>query len=280
MRIIVTGGSGYLGTWVRKYFGADDFSRRSGLDILDEGSLEKIADYDVVIHLAATLDRSPQAEDAVFRTNCDGTREVLKKMKKGATFIFASTKDVYGRFADKYELVAEDCPTIYAGQDQIAWSKLVAEKYVEYMSANRGFNACIFRLSTIYSPPSKGNIPSFVGGYLEAMDAGRPIRLPAAGAAVRDILFVEDLCRAIESFIDSGLKFGLYNIGGGEKNAATLREIVTGLEAATGLQAIIDEENPLPAPVPFRYISNLGKAKQELGWEPQISNSEGFKRLI
>jgi dTDP-4-dehydrorhamnose reductase len=45
MRILVTGGSGYLGTFVRQFFSADDFSRRSGLDILDEEAVKQVADY-------------------------------------------------------------------------------------------------------------------------------------------------------------------------------------------------------------------------------------------
>ena len=56
MRVLVTGGSGYLGTHVRRFFDADDFSRRSNLNILDESDLGLISSYDVVIHLAAYLD--------------------------------------------------------------------------------------------------------------------------------------------------------------------------------------------------------------------------------
>ena len=56
MKILVTGGSGYLGTHVRRFFSADDFSRRSNLDILNTYDVDRVADYDVVIHLAAHLD--------------------------------------------------------------------------------------------------------------------------------------------------------------------------------------------------------------------------------
>src|SRR5215204_1902942 len=102
MKFLVTGGTGYLGTHVRRFFGADDFSRASGLDIVNVADTAAVSEYDVVIHLAAHLDKSPDAAEEVFLTNVDGTINLLKNMRPGATFIFASTKDVYGRFADNF----------------------------------------------------------------------------------------------------------------------------------------------------------------------------------
>ena len=97
MKILVTGGSGYLGTHVRRFFNADDFSRRSGYDILDtRGRVRLVADYDVVIHLAAHLDKDPDDSRALFRTNAEGTANVIRNLRPNAVFIYASTKDVYG----------------------------------------------------------------------------------------------------------------------------------------------------------------------------------------
>ena len=71
-KILVTGGSGYLGTHIRDLFQADDFSRRAGLDILNLQDVSKVADYDVVIHLAAFLDKSPVNSEECFMTNVEG----------------------------------------------------------------------------------------------------------------------------------------------------------------------------------------------------------------
>jgi nucleoside-diphosphate-sugar epimerase len=113
MKVLVTGGSGYLGTHIRQFFNADDLSRSSGSDILNSYDTRIVEDYDLVIHLAAELDKDPEAADHVFMTNVEGTVNVLKSVRKDAAFIFASTKDVYGRFADNYDAVSESCPTLY-----------------------------------------------------------------------------------------------------------------------------------------------------------------------
>src|SRR5690606_29982070 len=109
MKVLITGGSGYLGTHIRNYFDAEDLSRRSGLDILNVDDTRKAQQFDVVIHLAAQMDKSPDSAEEVFLTNVSGTLNVLHAMKKGATIIFASTKDVYGRFAGNHRLVPETC---------------------------------------------------------------------------------------------------------------------------------------------------------------------------
>lgn len=280
MNILVTGGSGFLGTHVCKYFGADDFSRRSNLDILNLQDAQTVENYDVVIHLAAELDKSPENAESVFLTNVEGTINLLRSMREDSVFIFASTKDVYGRFADNFAEVPESCQTLYNGQSALEWSKLIAERYVEFYAHQNQFRSCIFRLSTIYAPNSPNNTPNFVTHYADAINFGERLRLPANGTPKRDLLHVKDFARACEAFTDSVIRHGLYNLGGGRENALTLRELVAKMEEVSGLQAIIDEENPLPAPAPMNYVTDLSLISMELDWSPKISLEEGLKDLF
>ena len=108
MKTLVTGGSGYLGTYVRNFFEAKDFSRRSSLNILEPADAQIVENYDVVIHLAGHLDKNPEGAEECFRTNADGTRNIIRNMRPGSVFIYASTKDVYGTQASEYEFVPEE----------------------------------------------------------------------------------------------------------------------------------------------------------------------------
>lgn len=280
MKTLVTGGSGYLGTHVRAFFDADDFSRRSGRNVLNLQDVREVENYDLVIHLAAQLDKSPDAAEEVFLTNVEGTLNVLKNVREGGVFVFASTKDVYGRFADNFAQVPETCQTLYAGQSALEWSKLIAEKYVEYYASQNGFRSCIFRLSNVYGPNTDGNAPGFIGAFAKAINTGEAIRLPGGGSPVRDLLYVEDFSKACSAFHESVIRHGLYNLGGGHSHAVSVREIVAAMEEASGLQAVIDEANPLPAPVPARYVSDLGLVTQELDWQPEVDLKEGLRKLF
>jgi CDP-paratose 2-epimerase len=281
MKILVTGGSGYLGTHVCRFFNADDFSRRSGHDVLSDSDVQRVADYDVIIHLAGYLDKDPDAAELSFRTNVEGTANVVKHLRPGAVLIYASTKDVYGAHANSFtEAVPETCPTDYCGQSALEWSKLIGERYVEFYARQRNFRACIFRMSTVYARPSDGNESGFVTHYVESVKRGWPIKLPLGGTPVRDILQVDDFSRACQAFIDSSQAYGLYNLGGGRENSATLSEIVGTVARLIDLEpAIIDDPN-LPHPVPVHYVSDLSRVGEQLGWRPRIGIEEGLRSLL
>lgn len=280
MNIIVTGGSGYLGTHVRRFFNADDFSRRSHLDILNPLDAALISDYDVVIHLAAQLDKDPAAADACFRTNAEGTLNLLRHTRPGSVFIYASTKDVYGAHADQFAEVSETCSTEYCGQSALEWSKLIGERYVDYYARERSLRSCIFRLSTVYARPTDDNEPGFVTHYVESIKRRWPLQLPLAGEPVRDILHVDDFAKACLAFIDSPLPRGLYNLGGGPHNAASLRSLVETIGRLIQIEPLIDETGRMPTPVPVNYVSDLTRIRSDLGWQPTIGIEDGLRSLF
>jgi nucleoside-diphosphate-sugar epimerase len=280
LKLLVTGGSGYLGTHVRRFFNAEDLSRRAHLDVLNPLDASRAGVYEGVIHLAAYSSKNPADADNCFRTNVEGTVNLLREMQPNSVFILASSKDVYGAHADEYTDVPESCGTEFCGQSPLEWSKLIAERYVEYYAAQRNFRACIFRLSTVYARPSEGNESGFVTHYVESVKRGWPIRLPLEGRPVRDILHVDDFSRACRAFIDSSVTRGLYNLGGGRENATSLREIIDQVAEIIQCNPVIDEDAPLPAPVPVNYVSDLTRVRKELGWQPQIGIEEGLRSLI
>jgi nucleoside-diphosphate-sugar epimerase len=280
LKLLVTGGSGYLGTHVRSFLKAEDLSRRSHLDVLSPLDCARAGAYPVVIHLAAHLSKEPAEATQTFRTNVEGTVNLLREMEPNSVFIFASTKDVYGPHADNFEAVPETCGTDYANHGALEWSKLIAEKYIQYYAAQRNFRSCIFRLSTVYARPSEGNTNGFVTHYVESVKRGWPIRLPLEGKPVRDILHADDFSRACRAFIESSVTHGLYNLGGGRTNALSLREIIDKIAEMIQCNPVIDEQHPLPTPVPLNYISDLTRIKEALGWQPQIGIEEGLRSLI
>ena len=280
MRTLVTGGSGYLGMFVRNFFSADDFSRRTGFDIRDEQAVERVANYDVVIHLAAHFDKSPEGASDCFRTNATGTANVLRNMNPGAIFIYASTKDVYGSHADGPAYIDETTSTDYCGQSAFEWSKLMGERYVEYYAHARNLRACIFRLSTIFARPTADNTPGIITHYVESVKRRVPIRLPAGVDPVRDILYVDDFSRACQSFIDSTVQFGLYNLGGGQMNAVSIRDLLQRIRAIADIEPVIQDDPALPSPVPLRYVSDTTRVEKELDWRPQVSIDTGIRVIL
>lgn len=276
----MTGGSGYLGTHVRRFFNADDFSRRANRDITEPFDVSMVADYDVVIHLAAHLDKNPDAAEECFRTNAEGTANVLRQMRSHAIFIYASTKDVYGTHAEQYPEVPETCSTAYDGQSALAWSKFLGERYVDYYARERNLRACIFRLSNVYARPTEGNEMGFVTHYVEAVKRRWKLRLPLHGQPIRDILHVDDFARACRAFIDSPIAYGMYNLGGGKENAASLQEMLQTVSRMIQIEPVIDEHAHMEAPVPLNYISDLRRVRDDLGWRPAIGLEEGLRSLL
>ena len=279
MKILVTGGSGYLGTYVRQFFSADDFSRRSNLDILNDYDAQIVRDYDAVIHLAAHFDKSYEGARQCFETNGEGTRNLLQHMRPGSVFIYASTKDVYGTNASETEDVGEDTSTEYCGQTAFEWSKLIGEQYVEYYSRQNEFRACIFRMSTVFARTSEGNDFGFVTHYVESIKHRQPIRLPAGVDPVRDILYVDDLSRACRTFMHRDVPFGIYNLGGGRLNAVSLRGIIERVSKMIEIEPVIEEDPRIPAPA-LRYVSDLTRINNELDWRPQIGVDDGLRVIL
>jgi nucleoside-diphosphate-sugar epimerase len=278
-RILVTGGSGYLGTFVRRYFNADDFSRRSAWDVCSAEHAKRVAHYDVIIHMAASVDKRVEAADRCFEVNVGGTLNILRNLRQDQTIVLISTKEVYGRRAANLELVDENCPTSFDGHNAYDWSKWLAEQYSEYHAHRVGARLGILRLSTCFAPISPGNKGSFVNFFANSVVHGQKLTLRSRGSHIRDFLHVSDLCRALELFIGSDLKKEIFNLGGGLSHKLSLFDLVGLLGELAGKKPIL-ELNDEPDPGISRFVTDTKKIEQILGWRPTVSLREGLATIL
>jgi nucleoside-diphosphate-sugar epimerase len=278
-KILVTGGSGYLGTFVRQYFDADDFSRRSGWDVCTPEHTRRVAEYDAIIHMAACLDKRVEAESRCFEVNVAGTVNILRNLGPEQTLILMSTKEVYGRRAANLSLVDENCPTGFDGHNAYDWTKLLAEQYSEYFTHRLGTRLGIFRLSSCFAPMSAGNKGSFVNAFADAVVNGQKLILKSRGTYVRDLLHVADLCKALELFLASSLKREIFNLGGGLSHTISLFDLACLLGELAGKTPVLESIDE-PDPGISRFVTDTGKIERVLGWRPTLSLREGLATIL
>ncbi len=276
---LVTGGSGYLGTHVRTYFGADNASRRAGWNLLDGTTRDRIAGYPLVIHLAAVVDKSPRAWDLCRESNIEATIRLAECLTPDQTLIFASTKDVYNSTSELYAAVPEDCPTAYEAQSPYAWSKWLAEENLRFLARHRGFRLGIFRLSTVFAPATEGNPGGWVSRFAEVARRGDNLTLKNRGRQVRDVLPVDELCRAFELFARGTTRYGLFNIGGGPEYALSLADAARRLCRLSGQSEdlVILSDEPTPGEQ-TRYVSDTSRLRELLGWEARFDLDAALRR--
>lgn len=268
-KILVTGAAGYLGGHVAQALAADGASRRLGLSLFDEKLERALPNYDAVIHMAALVDKRPEAAGECFRVNGEGTRWLAERLKPGQTLILTSTKDVYDRTSELYDPVPETCTTEFTGQNGYAWSKLAGERYAEYYSNQNDFRLGIFRLSTVFATPTEGNPGGFVSGFARSIRDGKRLSLRGRGRQIRDLLPVGELTRAFELFLTSELKRETFNIGGGPTFALTFADLAERIGMALRKPALVDlTGQPVPPGDQFRFVADVRKLKEKLGWEP------------
>ncbi|MFI0820750.1 dTDP-glucose 4,6-dehydratase [Streptomyces sp. NPDC021098] len=302
MRILVTGGSGFIGShFVRNllannYAGWEDAQvtvldkltyagNRSNLpvshprlefvqgDICDAGLLrELLPGHDAMVHFAAEshVDRSLADEEEFYRTNVLGTQTLLHAVVDSGVqrVVHVSTDEVYGSVEEGSW--TEDCPLLpnspYAASK--ACSDLVARSYWRTHRVNLSVTRC----SNNYGPyqhPEK-LIPLFVTNLLE----GQQVPLYGDGRNIREWLHVDDHCRGIHLVLEGGRPGEIYNIGGG--NARTNRAVTERLLDLTGQGQEMIRYVADRAAHDLRYSIDDSKIRKELGYVPLTSFEEGL----
>ena len=272
-------------------------------DICDREAIDAIfAEHpiDAVVHFAAEshVDRSIVNPEVFVMTNVIGTATMLNAARKaweqadgsypaGKKFLHVSTDEVYGSLPDDDNAFFYET-TPYAPHSPYSASKAGSDLLVKAYMDTYGFPANITNCSNNYGPyqfPEKV-IPLMINNAL----AGKKLPVYGDGLNIRDWLYVEDHCRAIDLVIEKGKLFETYNIGGhNEKRNIEMVKIII-----RTLREELPESDPRRAAISEdlityvedrkghdrRYAIAPDKIKRDLGWEPETMFAEGIRRTI
>jgi len=298
---VVTGGAGFLGSHLCDHLLAKDY-RVVCVDNLDTGSLQNVEHLrgdnflfinqdvthhleidepvDAVYHLAALASpidylRMPLHS---LKVGSYGTHNALGLAKfKRARFLLASTSEVYG------DPLVHPQPETYWGNVNPIGPRGVydeAKRYAEAMAmayhGQQGVDTSIARIFNTYGPrmrPSDGRaVPTFVRQALE----GKPLTVFGDGSQTRSFCYVDDLIRGLVALAESGEHLPV-NLGNpGEFTLNELAEVV--LRITESKSEVVYEA--LPVDDPQVRQPDITRARQLLGWEPQVQLEEGLRRML
>lgn len=287
--------------WLRARHAGLQFEQ---VDVRDREALERVfatnGPFDRVLHFAAQVAVTSSVEDPRedFEVNALGTFNVLEAMRKinpEAVLLYTSTNKVYGalehlgvveeetryRYADGLAGVSEEVPLDF--YSPYGCSKGTADQYVHDYHRIYGLKTIVFRNSCIYGPRQFGiEDQGWLAWFVIAAITGRPITIYGNGKQVRDVLHIDDLVEAMLAAMERVEVTGgqIYNIGGGAENSISVwREFGPMLEEVLGRPIEVGHGDWRPGDQPI-YVSDIGKARRDLGWRPKIGVSEGIRNLI
>ncbi|MFH0835320.1 MAG: NAD-dependent epimerase/dehydratase family protein [Candidatus Micrarchaeota archaeon] len=273
MKTVVTGGKGFIGSWVAKALSAETYDLADGQDILDAKKLGAAFEgAETVMHLAA-LTGVPQsvAEPLTFvKNNVEGTANVLDaaRRKGVGTIVFASSASVYGN-SPKNPKTEDMLP---CAASPYAATKIAGEQLLSACAEDYGMRCVSLRLFNVYGPGQNPRyaaaIPSFIGSALR----GEPVAVNGDGRQTRDFVFVEDAAQAFALAAKKGS--GAYNIGSG--SAVTVAGVAEKIIALAGSQSKVVFEPGRPGDV-RESLADISKARRELGYAPETELAEGLK---
>ena len=308
MKILVTGGAGFIGSNFVHYLLRNDpeasvvnldaltyagnLENLSGLEgdarhLFRKGDISDAADlaavfaehaFDAVVNFAAEshVDRSlHHGVDAFIRTNILGTQRLLEAAREHGVgrFVQVSTDEVYGSLGEQG---AFSEASAIAPNNPYAATKAGADFLVRAAWQSHGLDAVITRCSNNYGPyqfPEK-LIPLMIGNALE--DKKLPVY--GDGLHVRDWIYVEDHCAAIDLVFRRGRPGAVYNIGAMNDvpNIHVVKELLRRLGKPESLITHVTDRPGHDR----RYAMDATRIHEELGWEPACSFEEGLKRTV
>jgi CDP-paratose 2-epimerase len=271
-------------------------------DVTDRAALNAVVQQAAcVFHLAAqvAVTTSLQAPREDFRVNAEGTLNILeacRSVKSPPPLLFTSTNKVYGNLSNitlqrrgpRYHPVDEIVRIRGVDERQpldfhspYGCSKGAADQYVLDYARCFGLPTVVFRMSCIYGPHQQGTEDQgWAAHFVKQILSGNPITIYGDGCQVRDMLFVDDLVRAMQLATEhiSETRGRAFNIGGGPANAVSVREVVDRL-------AELDQTEPSVRYARWRpgdqhyYVSSTQQFGRTTGWAPKIDVRRGLSAL-
>jgi UDP-glucose 4-epimerase len=293
MRVLVTGGGGFIGSHVvdrllergmtPRIFDLSASPYHSPLEvetftgsITDQANLDlAMRGCDAVIHLAAVADVAHVHADPVLaeEVNTRGTLNVLEAAcrAKVGRVIYGSTTWVYSDCEERE--VDEDTP-IPAPRHLYTATKLAGETYCAGYAELFGLESTVLRFGIPYGPRARA--AGVVAKFTDLALAGEPLTIAGDGSQARSFIYVEDLADGILAALAPEAANRTYNLSG--------EEVVTILEIAERVQESTDgceivHTPPRPGDFPGKAISNE-RALRELGWRARTSFREGVRRYV
>ncbi len=306
MKIIVTGGAGFIGScFVRLALQNPSFEIVNLDKLTYAGNLENLASVaahpryrfikadicdleglrrifaaekpDTLVHFAAEshVDRSIFAPEPVFETNLRGTFNLLETMRahRVSRFIHVSTDEVYGSLSAPLE--ADEGFALQPSSPYSA-AKAGSDLLVLGYRTTYQLPVIVTRASNNYGPyqfPEK-LIPLMISNALE----DRPLPVYGDGMQVRDWLYVEDHCRALLAVLEKGRDGQIYNIGG--NCSLPNKSVVERILAMTGKPSSLIEYVTDRPGHDRRYALSGAKLTRETGWSPQMDFERGLEATV
>jgi dTDP-glucose 4,6-dehydratase len=235
---------------------------------------------DAIVNFAAEshVDRSIEDPSAFMKTNVFGTFALLESVRKvfpgqRIRFLHVSTDEVYGSLGETGAFTEE---TPLAPNSPYSASKTAADMLVRAYHRTYRLPVLITRCSNNFGPyqfPEK-LIPLMISNAME--DKELPIY--GDGMHIRDWIYVEDHCRALDVVLHHGREGEVYNIGGRSErpNLSVAKTILDRLGKPHSLIRFVTDRPGHDR----RYAIDFSKIEKELGWKPSISFEEGIRRTV
>ena len=305
MKVLVTGGAGFIGSHVAERLlergdevtVLDNFNdfyspalKRANAQALRgarvvEGDIRDVegvarlfreGDFGAVVHLAAMAGVRPSLADPLHYAdvNVRGTQILLRELEKrpGVRFVFASSSSVYGA---NERVPFRESDDIHRPISPYAATKRAGELMLSSFHHTHGTHITCARIFTAYGPRQRPDLA--IRKFAERIQRDEALPVFGDGTAVRDFTFVDDLVDGLVRAIDIDLGFSILNFGAGR--TVSVRQVIETLERALDRKARIEWLPPQTGDV-SRTWSDSSAARTALGYAPQVALEEGVARMV